>query len=91
MVARSGVLRSDTIPKTLLRVVVGDDGGTGAEFTERHIFRMLYLGWWLGTMAERSGVYGATYIPNALLRVVVGDDGGTERSLRSDIHSEYST
>ena len=28
MVARSGVLRSDTIPKALLRVVVGDDGGT---------------------------------------------------------------
>ena len=73
MVARSGVLRSDTIPKallrvvvgddggngaefygathipyTLLRVVVGDDGGTGAEFTERHIFRMLYLGWLVG-------------------------------------------
>ena len=36
MVARSGVLRSDTIPKALLRVVVGDDGGNGAEFTERH-------------------------------------------------------
>ena len=25
-------IRSDTIPKALLRVVVGDDGGTGAEF-----------------------------------------------------------
>ena len=32
MVARSGVLRSDTIPKALLKVVVGDDGGNGAEF-----------------------------------------------------------
>ena len=91
MAERSGVYGATYIPNTLLRVVVGDDGGTGAEFTERHIFRMLYLGWWLGTMAERSGVYGATYIPNALLRVVVGDDGGTERSLRSNIYSECST
>ncbi len=67
MVGLERSIRSDTIPNALLRVVVGDDGGTGAEFTERHIFRMLYLGWWLGTMV------------------------GLERSIRSDIHSEYST
>jgi len=48
MVGLERSIRSDTIPNALLRVVVGDDGGTGAEYTERHTFRILYLGWLVG-------------------------------------------
>ena len=54
MVEKSGALRSDTFPNSLFRAAVGDDGGTRAELCGATPFRILDLGWRLGTMVAQS-------------------------------------
>ena len=61
MVVRSEAVAERHLPNFRLRVVVGDDGGTERSDSGATPFRILDLGWRLGTMVvlERS-VSGAT-------------------------------
>ena len=73
---RSGALRSDTFPNFRLRVAVGDDGGTERSDSGATPFRILDLGWRLGTMVVQSGALRSDTFSNFQLRVVGGVSGG---------------